>query len=98
MHSASSMSHKIYLHDSFSKRKDTFMPEKYKCYKRRSFWRIDGKIELNDWVDLISFFFKSNEMIIEYFNPEQFIEMFELRIRDFEAWKCKQDDKGVSGP
>lgn len=31
------------------------------------FW-IDGEIEINIWIDLIVFFFKGNEMIIEYFD------------------------------
>jgi hypothetical protein len=31
-------------------------------------------------------------MIIKYFDPEKFEQMFDLRIRDFEAWKLSQGE------
>lgn len=81
---------KVYLQDSYSDRKDSYMPKEPKCHKKIKLWRIDGDIDLDSWVILISFFHKSNEMIIEYFNPEAFEQIFELRVRDFKAWKRQQ--------
>lgn len=81
---------KVYLKDSFSQRKKSLMPKEFKSHSKVKLWRIDGDITLTAWSQMISLFFKSNEMIIKYFDPEQFEEMFELRIRDFEEWKRQQ--------
>jgi len=81
---------KVYLESEYSKRFQTTMPNHSKCYKKIKLWRMDGNIALKKWIDLISFFYKSNEMIIEYFNPKAFEEMFELRVRNFKKWKSQQ--------
>lgn len=78
---------KVYLEDSYQSRYDQNIPTEPRCYKKIKLWRIDGCIDKISWIDIISFFFKSNEMVIEYFNPEEFIKLFELRIRDFKKWK-----------
>lgn len=83
---------KVYLKDSFHKRKETFLPDEYRSYRKVKLWRIDGEVDLDDWIDLTSFFFKCNEMIVEYFNPKQFEQMFELRVRDFKEWKRRQTE------
>lgn len=31
-------------------------------------------------------------MVIQYFNPKQFEELFEERVRDFKAWRAKQEN------
>lgn len=81
---------KVYLKDSFQQRKNSLMPKEFKSHRKVKLWRIDGDITLTAWSQLISLFFKSNEMIIKYFNPEEFEEIFELRIRDFTEWKRQQ--------
>jgi len=81
---------KVYLKNTYADRKNSHIPKEMKCYKKIKLWRIDGDIDLDSWKDLISFFYKGNEMIIEYFNPEEFKRMFELRVRDFEAWERQQ--------
>jgi len=78
---------KVYLDNVYSNRKNSQMPNEFKCHKKIKLWRIDGDINLDSWIELISFFYKGNEMIIEYFNPEEFKQMFELRIRDSKAWE-----------
>ena len=78
---------KVYLKDRYEKRFDSNIPNEDKCHKKIKLWRIDGDIELDEWSELISLFYKGNEMIIEYFDPQKFEELFELRIRDYEAWK-----------
>jgi hypothetical protein len=39
-------------------------------------FRIDGEILLDDWLSLVGMFYKSNEMVIEYFDPELFDAKF----------------------
>jgi len=78
---------KIYLEQDYKTRFLQQTPDVNKCYKKIKLWRIDGDIELPNWIDMITFFFKENEMIIEYFNPDAFEKMFELRVRDTKKWK-----------
>jgi hypothetical protein len=83
---------KVYLKDTYADRKNSYIPKEMKCYKKIKLWRIDGDIDFDSWINLISFFYKGNEMIIEYFNPEEFKQMFELRIRDVKAWERQQGE------
>lgn len=86
---------KVYLKDSYQNRKNTFMPKEFKSHSKVKLWRIDGDINIEVWSYLISLFFKCNEMIIQYFDPEKFEQVFDLRVRDFEAWKLSQaENKG----
>jgi len=83
---------KVYLENDYPNRNKRQMPEEGKCHKKIKLWRIDGNIDQENWKDTISLFFKSNEMIIEYFNPKAFEEMFELRVRNFKEWKRQNLD------
>ena len=83
---------KIYLADAYHDRVGARLPNEARCFRKIKLWRIDGDVDLEDWIDLICFFFKSNEMLIEYFNPEAFEEMFELRVRDPVEWKRLQSE------
>lgn len=82
---------KIYLENNYSYRFNSKMPSEYKAFNKIKLWRIDGSIDLENWIDLVAFFYKGNEMIIEYFNPEEFEKIFELRIRNFKEWEKQQD-------
>lgn len=81
---------KVYKVSSYDTRRSSHLPEARECYRKPKLWRIDGEIDFETWSSLISLFYKSNETIIEYFNPEAFEMMFELRIRDPERWKANQ--------
>lgn len=81
---------KVYLHSQFAGRNSSFMPKELKSYSKIKLWRIDGDILFPAWSELISLFFKGNEMILKYFDPEKFEEMFDLRIRDFSTWQRQQ--------
>lgn len=81
---------KVYLSDAYQDRVDSHLPKEARCFRKVKLWRIDGDIDLESWINLICFFFKSNEMLIEYFNPDEFERMFELRVRDFKEWKRQQ--------
>ncbi|MBH8574489.1 hypothetical protein I8752_15950 [Nostocaceae cyanobacterium CENA369] len=82
---------KVYVKDNYQQRKNSLMPKEFRSHRKVKLWRIDGDIALNIWSELISYFFKSNEMIIRYFDPEKFEQIFDLRVRDFEAWKLVQE-------
>lgn len=69
---------KVYLPENYETRFNSNMPDEERCYVKPKLFRVDGNIAVDDWINIISFFFKSNEMIIEYFNPEEFENMFEL--------------------
>lgn len=86
---------KVYLPDNYSDRFNSNIPTEAKSHVKIKLFRVDGNIVVDDWIELISFFFKSNEMIIEYFNPEQFKTMFEERVRDYKTWKQKQQGETV---
>jgi hypothetical protein len=83
---------KVYISDTYEDRFKSFTPKEPKAHKKIKLWRIDGEIELRQLVNLISFFYKGNEMIIEYFNPDEFTKFFELRVRDPETWKKQQGE------
>jgi len=85
---------KVYLENNYEGRFASKIPNKAKCHAKPKLFRIDGSIGISDWIELISFFYKSNEMVIEYFNPGEFERMFELRIRDFKAWKEEGGERG----
>lgn len=84
---------KIYLETNYHKRFATRMPDEFKCHKKIKLWRIDGNIDLENWKDLISHFYKSNEMILEYFSPGFLEKTFEPRVLDYKKWKSQQPAK-----
>lgn len=81
---------KVYLKDQFTDRHSSFMPKELKSYSKIKLWRIDGDILFPAWSELISLFFKGNEMILKYFNPDKFEAVFDLRVRDFPEWQRQQ--------
>ena len=52
------------------------MPNQPRCDHYVKMFRIDGEILLDDWLSLVGMFYKSNEMVIEYFDPELFDAKF----------------------
>ena len=78
---------KVYLQDSYKNRLASQMPAEPRSFRKIKLFRIDGDIDIDEWIDLISFFYKGNEMIIEYFNPQQFEQLFGERIREYSRIK-----------
>ena len=72
---------KIYARDGYGKRHSSRMPVEPKCYRKVKLFRIDGNIDITQWIELTSYFFKGNEMVIEYFDPELFSRAFGEMIR-----------------
>jgi hypothetical protein len=83
---------KAYRSDTYSARREAKLPDAPKSKKKIKLWRVDGDVPLKLWLDLVSFFFKSNEMVLEYFDPAGFEKQFEERVRDFDAWRTKHPD------
>jgi hypothetical protein len=73
---------KVYPFVNYPARFALNMPTKVGCTIKPKLFRIDGEIDLKNWIEIITFFFKSNEMIVEYFNPVEFAKMFKTMIRD----------------
>jgi hypothetical protein len=78
---------KVYLQDSYASRLASQMPTEFKCHKKTKLFRIDGDIDLEEWIELLSHFYKANEMIIEYFDPGQFEKLFGDKIRRYRELK-----------
>lgn len=67
---------KVYPQDSYAERFLQTMPTNTPCQNYIKLFRIDGQIDLDDWLSLIGMFYKGNEMIIQYFDPERYDEVF----------------------
>lgn len=81
---------KVYIDTEYQERFNSRLPDEPRSYRKIKLWRIDGDLDVSVWLALTALFFKHNEMIIEYFDPKKFEEVFEERVRDFKAWKAKQ--------
>ncbi len=67
---------KAYLEQDYAKRFETDLTGDSKSHKKIKLFRIDGNIELKNWIDLISNFYKGNEMLLEYFDPNEYEAQF----------------------
>ena len=81
---------KVYRKEDYTERVGTHIPGALRSFVKPKLFRIDGDIAVEEWIDLVCLFMKSNEMVVEYFNPVAFLEMFELRVRDTAAWKRQE--------
>ena len=63
---------KVYHQNDYRQRVEQTMPKNMRPAHYVKLFRIDGAIALDDWLSLISMFFKGNEMVIEYFDPDMF--------------------------
>ena len=65
---------KVYSLENYRERVDQAMPRHSRPAHYIKLFRIDGKIDLDDWLSLVSLFYKGNEMVIEYFDKGLFDE------------------------
>ena len=63
---------KVYRQNEYPARFEKTMPNNSRPAHYLKLFRIDGTIDLSDWLSLLSMFYKGNEMVIEHFDPEQF--------------------------
>ena len=67
---------KVYAQNNYAKRIGQTMPHHMRCNHYVKLFRIDGEILLDDWLSLVGMFYKGNEMVIEYFDPDLFDDKF----------------------
>lgn len=70
---------KVYAQDVYPDRVDRTMPNNLRPNHYVKLFRVDGETALEDWLSLTSMFYKGNEMLIEYFDPELFDAKFRPR-------------------
>jgi hypothetical protein len=63
---------KIYAQSNYKERIQQEMPRNPKPAHYIKLFRVDGSIDLDDWLSIVSMFYKGNEMLIEYFDPGLF--------------------------
>lgn len=80
---------KVYAGDTYQRRLDTHMPRAEKCLRKIKLFRIDGHIDEEQWINLICFFYRDNEMLIEYFDPQLFERLFGEKIRKYQEVYAK---------
>ncbi len=68
---------KVYASSTYAARLGTQMPNQPRPERYVKLFRVDGAIDLSHWLNLTSMFFRGNEMIIEYFDPELFSREFQ---------------------
>ncbi len=61
---------KIYERDRYKHRYDNKMTHALKSEYKPKLFRIDGPISDTEWAQLINFFFRGNEMVLEYLNNQ----------------------------
>ena len=67
---------KIYRANQYAGRTSTHIPNEQKSDFYIKLFRIDGTISLDDWVLLLSMFYRGKEMVVEYLDPDLYKEMF----------------------
>ena len=74
---------KVYTNADYPRRTKSQMPKEAKATKKIKLFRIDGNVDVDEWIELIAMFFKGNEMVLEYFDPEQYEKRFGAKIRKY---------------
>ncbi len=69
---------------AYAERYGTSIPHEPRASMKPKLFRIDGDIELEDWIDLVSFFMRGNEMVLRYFDSGRYERAFREKI---EEWK-----------
>ena len=68
---------KVYAKDRYDlDRFSRTMPHEERSQYKVKLFRIDGEVDPERWLDLIGYFFSGNEMVLEYFDPEEYDRVF----------------------
>jgi hypothetical protein len=76
---------KVYAQNAYAGRLESKMPNNIRPAHYVKLFRIDGALELDPWLSLVSMFFKGNEMVVEYFDPVLFAEKYQPVIDRWQA-------------
>lgn len=82
---------KIYPRDRYEGRLSVHLPRGERCRKVKLF-RIDGDVDVERWLDMVGYFFRGNEMVLEYFDPDQYHEHFDEKIALFRESRARRQD------
>jgi hypothetical protein len=74
---------KVYLKDEYAERMGRRLPHKDSHAKLKLF-RSDGEIESDVWSNLTLLFFRGNELVLEYFDPERYQATFGPQIAHYQ--------------
>lgn len=77
---------KVYPRDRYENRLSIYLPHGERCQKIKLF-RIDGDVDVERWLDMVGYFFFDNEMVLEYFDPDQYHRHFDEKIARF--WESR---------
>lgn len=59
---------------------------------------IDGGVDMNWWLGLVGFFYQGNQMVLEYFDTEEYERRFGEQDREFrESYSSPHSDTGYPG-
>jgi len=69
--------------EAYERRFASYIPKELRADRKIKLFRIDGDIDIEVWIELISFFFKGTEMVIRYFDEKQYEAGFRKIIDGF---------------
>ena len=75
---------KLYEPSNYQNRIAEKMPNQIKSKHYIKLFRIEGHINLENWLSLLSMFYTGNEMVIEYFDPALFENKFRPIITQYQ--------------
>lgn len=81
---------KVYPRDRYGDRLSVHLPRGERCRKVKLF-RIDGDVDVERWLDMVGHFFSGNEMVLEYFDPDQYHEHFDEKIARFREVRARRE-------
>jgi hypothetical protein len=71
---------KMYGENEYATRLESYMLRELRGDAKPKLFRVDGDIDVDHWIELMAHFFKGNEMMIEYFDPDEFERRFGAQI------------------
>lgn len=74
---------KVYRPEGYDERIDSQMPNVPRAFGYFKLFRIDGDINISVWANLISLFFRDNELVVEYFDPELYASTFGKQLTQY---------------
>ena len=84
---------KVYPRDRYGARLSARLPRVERVQKIKLF-RVDGDVEVERWLEMVGYFFSGNEMVLEYFDPDQYHEHFDEKIATFREARARRE-RGV---
>lgn len=78
---------KAYSKDRYERRLAARIPREDRSQHKNKLFRIDGAVDADRWLDLTAFFFRGNEMVLRYFDPEKYERLYREKIESYRTFK-----------